>query len=146
MTEISFGEKDRKRWDLPEWVEFDPRDIWTADLCELSDRFGFDVRDWPTVLFGELTLEQAGDPNAKPVPPKWQNHAVAWMALRQNGRMVSWEEAGETRTTWLRFWFGEPGKAPSPPSTSTPSDGSGTTSTTRRSRSSSATRKSKSTN
>lgn len=143
MTDVSFGEKDRARWDLPEWLEFDPRDISVVDLCELSDRFGFDMRDWPTVLFGELTLEQAGDPDAKPVPPKWQNQAVAWMALRQNGRMVSWDEAGEARTSWFRFRFPESGKDPSSPSTSTPSDDSEKASTTRRSRSSSATRKSK---
>jgi hypothetical protein len=141
VTEIQFGEKDRQRWDLPEWVEFDPRDIATADLEDLSERFAFDMRDWPTVLFGELTLEQAGDPDAVPAPPKWQTRALVWMALRQNGRMVSWDEAGEARGTWLRFK--SVGKAQSQsPDTSKPSD-EPASSTTRRSRSSSATRKSK---
>lgn len=140
MTEVQFGEKDRQRWDLPEFLEFDPRDIATADLEELSERFAFDMNDWPVVLFGELTLEQAGDPNAVPVPPRWQTRALVWMCLRQNGRMVSWDEAGEARSTWLRFKSA--GKAPSSPDTSKPSD-EPATSTTRRSRSSSATRKRK---
>lgn len=140
MSGVLFGDKDRQRWDLPEVAEFDPRDITVADLEELSDRLGFDMRDWPDVLFGELTLEQAGDPDAKPVPPKWQPRAVVWMALRQNGRMVSWDEAGEARTSWLRYVASE-GKDQSP-DTSEPSD-KPEPSTTQPSESSSTSRKKK---
>lgn len=142
MSKVLFGEKDRERWSLPEVVEWDPRDIAVADLEELSDRFEFDMRDWPNVLFGELTLEQAGDPDAVPVPPKWQTRAVVWMALRQNGQLVSWDEAGEARTSWLRFVASE-GKAPARSQDTSEPSGSPEPSTTRRSASSSTSRKRK---
>lgn len=97
MTQVRFGDHDRRRWGLDEWLEFDPNDITVADLSELCDRFEFEVEDWPGVFFGQLTLDQAGDSDAKPKPPRWQRHAFVWMTLHQNGHVVSWDEAGEAR-------------------------------------------------
>lgn len=94
---IRVGERDQKHFGVAEVLEFDPRAITVAELEELSERFGFDPNDWPDPLIGELTLEQAGDPDAKPTPPRWRNHAYAWMLLRQNGCDVTWDEAGHFR-------------------------------------------------
>lgn len=94
---IRLCDGDRERFGCDEWLEFSPLAISVADMEELSDRFGFDPEDWPEPFIGQLTLEQAGNPDAKPKPPRWRNHAVAWMLLRQNGHDVSWEEAGAVR-------------------------------------------------
>lgn len=94
---FSLCEEDRLHFGAPEWLTFDPRNISINDLEELSDRFGFDPVEWPAPFYGELTLEQAGDPDAEPKPPRWRNHALAWMLLRQGGLDVSWEDAGSMR-------------------------------------------------
>lgn len=131
MSQVRFGDKDRERWGLDEWLAFDPLDISVADLGELGDRFGFEAPDWPTVFFGELTLEQAGAPDAVPTPPRWQRHAFVWMTLHQNGYHVSWDDAGEARIgrITMRQDPPSPGKdnpetspsEPSEPSTTAPS-------------------------
>ncbi len=130
---MRFGDHDRERWGLADgWLEFDPNDISVADLGDLADRFGFDLRDWPEAFWGQLTLEQAGDPTAVPKAPHWQRHAFVWMTLRQNGHPVSWGEAGEARIgrMLLRQAPPSPGKeeaeetspsTPSEPSTTPPS-------------------------
>lgn len=123
MPYISFGEKDRARWGLDEWLEFDPRDITIGDLQELSERFEFDHTDWPSPYFGEIPLEQAGSPDAQRVAPKWQIQATAWMCLRQNNIPVSWDEAGAIQAGWMRWRTGadeveSPGKDDSPGTTS----------------------------
>ena len=102
MSQVRFGDHDRDRWGLDEWVEWDPMDISIADLTELSDRFSFDPSDWPHVFFGEIPLEQAGSPDAERVGPKWQLQAMVWMTLRQNNIDVSWEEAGAARVGRIR--------------------------------------------
>lgn len=132
MTQVRFGEHDRQRWGLDdEWLDFDPNDISVADLGELGDRFDFEAPDWPEVFFGQLTLDQAGDPNAVPKAPRWQRHAFVWMTLRQNGHPVSWDEAGEARIGRMALRQApSPGKEPeaetspsepSEPSTTPPS-------------------------
>ncbi|HEX6872408.1 MAG TPA: hypothetical protein VF163_15030 [Micromonosporaceae bacterium] len=127
--QIRLCDTDRERFNVDEWLEFDPLDISVADLDELGARFGFDPFDdddpWPVPFYGSLTLEQAGNPDAKPKPPKWQRRAVAWMVLRQAGCDVSWEESGKVRI--MRMQLREsPGKEPtrSDPSTTTPSESS----------------------
>jgi hypothetical protein len=87
-------EEDRTHFQAPEWLEFDPRNITVGELEELAARYGFDAMEWPAPFYGELTLEQAGDPDATPKPPPWRNRALAWMLLRQNGLDVSWEDSG----------------------------------------------------
>jgi len=100
---VRLGDEDRQRFSMPEWCTFDLRNISLAELGELSERFGFDPNDWPDPWVGELTLDQAGDPDAKPIPPPWRNQALMWMVLRQNGADVSWDDAAQTRplmATW----------------------------------------------
>lgn len=94
---IRLCDEDRERFGCEEWLDFDVRDISVADLGELSERFDFDPYDWPEPFFGALTLEQAGNPDAKPKPPRWQGQATVWMLLRQNGCDVSWDGAGAAR-------------------------------------------------
>jgi hypothetical protein len=88
---------DQKEFGTPEVLEFDLWSISVDDLDELSERFGFDPMDWPDPFVGEVTLDMAGDPDARPKPPKWRSRALVWMALRQNGFDVSWESAGKAR-------------------------------------------------
>lgn len=132
------GDTDRAKFALDDWLDYDVRRISVADLEELSERYDFDPTDWPDPLLGALTLEQAGDPDAKAKPPRWRNRAIVWMLLRQNGVQATWEQAGEAFFTEIMYRApeveAEVGKGESPPSTdSRPSGGS----TTRRSRSSS---------
>lgn len=144
-------DEDRKLFGGPEWLEWSLAAISIADLSELADRFDFDPTDWPTPFAGELTLAQAGDPNAKPKPPRWQKQAMVWMMLRQNGVEVAWDETARARP-FLAQTFVEPdeneddetkddesrGKGPATPPPSVPS-------TTRRSRTSSGSRRKTST-
>jgi hypothetical protein len=95
---------DRKHFGLSdEWIDFDLRAISVGDLEWLSERFNFDPDDWPEPFQGQLTLEQAGDPDAKPKSPRWRNHAFAWMLLRQAGVDASWDEAGAVRLYLVQF-------------------------------------------
>lgn len=133
--QIRLCDEDQRHFGCPEWIDFDLRNICVADLEELSERFGFDPDDWPEPLRGQLTLEQAGDPEAKPKPPRWRDRAIAWMALRQNGLPVSWDEAGAAhvllmakRNDEVPEGKGDTAETPSPPSdpsTTTPSNTSG---------------------
>ncbi len=147
MPSYRLSDEDRKRYGTAEWLDFSVLDISVADLEWLSERFDFEPNAWPTPFFGELTLEQAGVEGAEPVPPRWQRRALAWMLLRQNGHMVSWDEAGEVRSHRVQLRLDEavaetPGKDASPPSTDSPPS---VPSTTKRSRSSSTSRKPRST-
>lgn len=121
--------EDRTLFGCPEWLTFDARAISIADLEELSDRFSFDVEDWPEPFRGQLTLDQAGDPNAVPRPPRWRNRALIWMLLRQNGVNVSWDDAGKAHVYLLEAHAEEsdavtPGKDGPESSPSESSDGS----------------------
>lgn len=136
---VRLCDKDRELFGCAEWLEWSPADISIDDLDELAGRFNFDPEEWPEPFFGQLTLEQAGDPEAKPKPPPWRSRAVIWMMLRQNGHPVSWEETGkahpylaQTDVPTNDVTDVTPGKAPLPPSAP---------STTRRSRTSTGSRK-----
>lgn len=133
---VRLCDKDRELFGCEEWLEWSPADISIDDLDELAGRFGFDPEEWPEPFFGQLTLEQAGDPEAKPKPPPWRSRAVIWMMLRQNGHPVSWEETGKAHPFLAQADVTDvtPGKAPDPSPPSEPS-------TIRRSRTSSASRK-----
>jgi len=137
-VEIRLCEEDQKHFGCPEWLDFDLRNVTVADMEELSERFGFDPDDWPEPFYGQLTLEQAGDPDAKPKPPRWQGRAVAWLALRQNGFPVLWDEAGAAHYMLIQTRridqeqqprgkedMPETPSPPSEPSTTTPSSTSG---------------------
>lgn len=139
------GETDRVKFGLDDWVDMSVRRISVADLEELSERFDFDPSDWPDPYVGVLTLEQAGDPDAKPKAPRWRPRAVVWMLLRQNGVPVTWDEAGSVAFLEIQYRPEvevDAGKGGSPPSSGSPASGG---STTRRSRSSSTSTKPKST-
>lgn len=112
MTQMRLCDEDRKRFGIDEeWVEFDPLDVSVNDLDMLAERYGFDPMDWPVPFRGELSFEQAGDPNAVPNPPPWQSRVGAWMLLRQAGKDVTLEEAGEVR--WFKVRTRpSPGKEP----------------------------------
>lgn len=142
------GESDRPKFGLDGWINYDVRAISVADLEELSERFDFDPADWPEALFGQLTLDQAGDPDAKPKAPRWRNRAIVWMLLRQNGVDISWNDAGSVAFYNISYQppepetTAEPGKgAASPASTASARSAASTTgrlgksSTTRRSKS-----------
>lgn len=109
--EFRLRDEDRERLGGPEWLPWSPMAVTINDLDELVDRFDFDPDDWPTPFFGELTLEQAGDPEAQPKSPRWQRRAAVWMALRQNGIDVSWDDVGTVRIFQVESRVGEPGKA-----------------------------------
>jgi hypothetical protein len=125
-------DEDRERFGCEEWLTYSPYGVSVADLEELSERFDFDPSEWPTPLFGELTLEQAGDPDAKPIAPRWQMRATVWQILRQNGHDVSWEDAGSVQVLLIGVRRREEeGKDPEPspgsePSTTPPSESSST--------------------
>lgn len=118
---------DAQRFGCAERLDFDPMDLSLADMAELSERFSFDIEDWPYPLQGEIPLEQAGNEDAQPKAPKWQMWCVAWLALRQNGVDVSWEEAGKAKIFRMRIER-EPGKdqpdSPSSDDSTTPPSGS----------------------
>lgn len=144
MPRFSIPESDQREFGAPAVLDWNPLDITVEDLEELSERFGFDPSDWPVPLNGELTLEQAGDPDAVPKPPKWRNRALIWTTLRQNGIDVSWERAGKGHFyLWRRVADDEvtPGKDSTEETPSLPSD----VSTTRRSTTSTGSRRRKST-
>lgn len=128
---IRLCDEDRERLGTPESLEFDLRAISVGDMEFLSERFGFDPEDWPEPFVGQLTFEQAGDPDAKPKPPPWRNHAFCWMLLRQNGIDVSWEAAATVRYFLITI-DADPDREPSPgketpePSPSPDSDASTT--------------------
>ena len=133
---VRLGDEDRERFGLPEWCSFDLRNISLAELGELSERFGFDPNDWPDPLIGELTLEQAGDPDAVPKPPPWRNQATMWLVLRQNGADVSWDDAAQTRPL-MATWQQDPEPERGKDDTADPVSPSSATSTTPRSSTSS---------
>ncbi len=137
-------EADRQRFGLPEWCELDFRNVTVGEMTELANRFGFDQNDWPEVLQGQLTLEQAGNPDAVPKPPTWRNLLVAWLLLHQNGVDASWEDAGDVHMFLLEYDLPAPEPAVGkgqPRDRLSPQNGTG--STTRRSRSSTATSRKK---
>lgn len=122
-------ESDQQEFGVAETLESDLWGISVDDLEELAERFGFDPMDWPEPFVGQLTLEQAGDPDARPKPPSWRNRAMVWMTLRQNGVDASWERAGKAH---VFRWQPIPDELPSPGKDSTeetvsqPSDASTT--------------------
>jgi hypothetical protein len=136
-VQIRLCDEDREHFKVDtEWVEWDPLNVCVADLDEMAERFGFLPMDWPEPFFGALTLEQAGNPDAKPVPPRWQLHAAAWMALRQAGLDVSWEDAGRVRLLKARS-RPSPGKdsdrSPDSDTSTTPPSASSSTSARKKS-------------
>lgn len=138
---VRLCDEDRVLFGCEEWLEpANAANISINDLDELAGRFGFEPDDWPEVLRGQLTLEQAGVEGAKPKPPSWRTRAQMWLLLRQNGHAVSWEDVGKAHPLLVTNDLADPspGKDPAP---SAPS----ATSTTRRSRTSSASRKKPST-
>lgn len=129
MSEVRFCDSDRERWGVEEWISVSADEISVADLTELAQRFGFTPYEWPTPLFGEVPFEKAGSPDAERVPPVWQLQCWLWMALRQNGAKVSWDEAGEAKGQKISSRPSEsPGKAEEATESSTtePSESSST--------------------
>lgn len=131
MLHYRLADADRERFGCAEWLPYSVLDITIDDLEELSDRFGFDPTEWPTPYLGELTLEQAGDPDAKPVPPRWQMRAAVWQILRQNGHDVSWDDVGTVRAGQVlvrREEGKDPEPSPGSATSTTPPSGSSSTS------------------
>lgn len=121
---LTLDAADAARFGCEPRLPFDMMDVTVADMAELSQRFDFEVEDWPYPLQGEIPLEQAGNPDAVVKPPPWQRWALVWMALRQNGCAVSWDDAGTVRLFRTRIERDDPpgkdGAAPTSP-TSEPS-------------------------
>jgi hypothetical protein len=144
MPRFSIPESDQREFGAPAILEWNVVDITVEDLEWLSERFGFDPSDWPTPLNGELTLEQAGDPDARPKPPPWRPRALIWTTLRQNGIDVSWERAGKGHFYLWRPVVDESVSPGKDSTEETPSPASAA-STTPRSRTSTGSRRRKST-
>jgi hypothetical protein len=124
VHEFRLCDEDRERLGCAEWIAWDAWAITVGDLDELSERFSFEPDEWPEPLFGQLTLEQAGDPDAKPKAPRWQKQAAIWMALRQSGLEVSWDDVAKVRPLKMEIRrTEEPGKddPATEPSTTPPS-------------------------
>lgn len=113
---IRLHERDAERLGCEQILTVDAVLISVGEVEELADRFEFDPYDWPHPLFGEIAFEDAGNPEAKRKAPRWQARAMVWLALRQNGHIVSWEDAGAVSAVGLAFLPDEeePGKDPEP--------------------------------
>lgn len=129
---IRLDPRDAERLGCEQILPFDLVDVTVADVEELATRFEFDPYDWPIPFIGEVAFADAGNPDAVPHRPPWQQRTVVWLALRQVGLVVTWEQAGSVRSQPLGFLEDdvEPGKDPEPfaesePSTTGPSENSG---------------------
>lgn len=113
---LRLNEQDAERLGCEQVLTFETALVSVADVGELADRYDFDPYDWPHPLFGEIAFADAGNPDAKPKPPRWQQHAVVWLTLRQNGHAVSWDAAGTVSAMRLAFLADEeaPGKDEEP--------------------------------
>ena len=105
------GDADRERLGGPEWLPFELMDVTLGQVTELSDRFGFELEDWPDVLTGTEARKA----------PKWRLQCLVWLALYQSGVNVPWEDAGTVAALRVTFRADEgPGKdessSESPPS------------------------------
>lgn len=111
---VRLHERDAERLGCEQFLTVDTTLVSVAEVEELADRFQFDPYDWPHPLFGEIAFEDAGNPDAKPKAPRWQQRAVVWLALHQNGHPASWDEAGSVSAIGLAFFADEeaPGKDP----------------------------------
>jgi len=108
---------DRARLGCPEWLPIELASSTLDDITYLSDRFGFDLEDWPEVLQGEIPFEAAGTPDAedKRQPPKWATQAMLWLALHQADVPVAWEDVGKIQVLRVQRRVDEdddPGKEP----------------------------------
>jgi len=126
MAKYRLGDEDRARLGGPEWLVLDLLGATLDDVTELSDRFVFDMEDWPEPLFGR----EGADGKRK--APKWRMQAALWMALRQAGVAATWEDVGKVAILRVRVRDDEAGKAPPDPSASsgsTPPESSETSTT-----------------
>lgn len=104
--------RDGQRLGCEQIITFTLVDVTVAEVAELAERFAFDPYDWPHPFLGEVAFEDAGNPDARPRTPRWQQQAVVWLTLRQAGVAASWEQAGTVRAQPLGFLADEvePGK------------------------------------
>ncbi len=87
---FKLGAEDHERLGCPdEWLDVDPLAISIADLEELSERCGFEPSEWPRPLVASPR-------------PRWSGRVTVWLALRQRGIAVSWDEAGSVRAFAMR--------------------------------------------
>lgn len=98
-SSFRLGDSDRERLGCPEWLPVALVECTLDDITELSDRFGFELEDWPDVLRGEIPLEAAGHPDADSMrkAPKWGIRALIWLALHQSDVDVTWEQVGKLK-------------------------------------------------
>lgn len=133
---VHLSEKDQQRLGCGPALELDLLEISITDLGDLSERLEFEPEDWPDVMIGEIPFEQAGSPDARAVPPKWQKQAAVWLALHQNGHDITWEQAGQVAALRVRYTSDAPGKdepeSPSPTSGDSGTPPSATSSARRR--------------
>lgn len=125
MGSYRLGEKDRERLGAHDWLPFDLLDATLDDITELSDRFGFELADWPNPFFGQVPLEAMGsaDANDHRKAPSWQIHAGVWLALHAGGIPTTWDEVGRLAILRIEYRRDEEpvGKdEPSSPAESTP--------------------------
>jgi hypothetical protein len=125
------GDADRERLGCPEWLPVSLADCTLDDITYLSDRFVFELEDWPEVLLGDIPFEAAGTPEAesKRKPPKWGIQALLWLALHQADVPVTWEQVGKLQVLKVqrRLDDEEPGKQTAAPAESDPTSGPSTT-------------------
>ena len=125
-SQYRLGDADRERLGCPEWITLDLLDVSIDDVSELSDRFLFDLEDWPEPLVGPK-----GE-NGERKTPTWQFHASVWMALHLAGTFASWDDVGKVAILRVQSRDDDPGKAPDPESGSsgsTPPESSGSSTT-----------------
>lgn len=93
------GDEDRERLGAPEWLTLAMVECTLNDITYLSDRFDFELEEWPDVLLGEVPFEFAGSPDAdsKRKPPRWGTQAMLWLALHQSGVQATWEQVGQLK-------------------------------------------------
>lgn len=109
------GDADRARFGAPEWMPLELMDVTLDQVTDLSERFGFEIEDWPEAFFGKVGED--GERKS----PRWQIQTAVWLALHQSGINVPYENVGQIavlRVQWRKEE--EPGKdegsSDSPPS------------------------------
>lgn len=124
-SSFRLGDADRERFGCPEWLPVDLTACTIAEVTELSDRFGFELEDWPDALFGEVPFEFAGEPDADKHrrKPRWWLSAYTWFGLHQAGIDASWDDVGKIAILQIGHRDDEsPGKAPAPEPEAPPPD------------------------
>lgn len=90
---IAFDERDRKRFNLPEVVEFDEFDPTVGDIVLLEEQVGLTFDAWNDLLIGdEVKVETDGEITTRYRRTYRTHHVVLWLAVRRAGSDVAYKD------------------------------------------------------